>query len=246
MKRLLGVILVMSMVICSAPSLAGTSGPAGAADALPMLSSVDLLVIEIEELDGWMASHRTRSELREMNRAMMGVCEELRHVENATRALSGDPQFREDKARAEELGRLRASVVGLAGELSGWQAVLRILAETQGSQSTPASDQDRQKCQGARADISKRMAALDARLGEMCEAMSRNQARNELCTSASSLNAALRQLGPVIRAMDSLNGDPALDRNCLSQINQAQDRLSAMIRQFENCYDCLAVMAPRS
>ena len=242
MRRLLGMVAVIAAVALA--STAAQSG--GASGSLPMLSQIDVLMIEIEDLDGWMASHRTRVELREMNGGMRSVCEELRKVEAFTGALAQDPQFREDKGRVEALRSLQASMTLLSTELSGWQATLQTLARTQGTSSQPATEQDRQKCQTARADIAKRMASLEAQLGEVAGAMKNRGGRPELSESAVSLTAALQRLGPVVRAMDRLNADPGLDRDCLSQIGQAQDRLSAMVQQIESCRNCLAGMVPKS
>lgn len=245
MKRLLGMMTVITVVALAWAAGAEAARSTPTANSIPMLSQIDVMMIEIEDLDGWMASHRSRTELREMNRGMRSVCEELRNVESYTYALAQDRQFLENGANAKTLRSLQASMSLLTTELNGWQNTMRTLA-TQGTPSEPASGSDREKCQSAGADLAKRMAALEAGLGEVGESMTTHGGRSELSASAVSLAAALNQLGPVVRAMDRLNEDPALDQNCLSQLRQAQERLSGVVQQIESCRECLAGMTPKS
>ena len=246
MKRLIGTLFVMA--IFAAPAWAGktatTSSPPEAA-ALPAFSQIDNAVILIEDLDTWMQTHRSRTELRQMNRAMGNACERFKSMETMTGALASDKDFQKEKGHADELKRLQASLTLLGTELTGWHQELKAMAELPPA-TTAAAEADRQRCESARKEISNRIAALSARASQLETEVATNQARSELGETAFSMGAALEQLASIAQSLDRLNKDPALDAQCLSHVSLAQERLLAMLQQIDTCQACVTTLAAKS
>lgn len=244
MKRLIGTLCVIA--IFAGPAWAAksaTTPPASA--ALPAFSQIDNVVILIEDLDTWMQSHRSRPELRQMNRAMGNACERFKSMETMTGALAGDKDFKQQKGHADELKRLQASLTLLGTELNGWQGELKAMAELPPA-TTAAADADRQRCESARKQITDRIAALSARASQLETDVTTNQARSELGETAFSMTAALQQLAAIAQSLDRLNKDPALDAQCLSHVSLAQERLLAMLQQIDTCQACVTTLAAKS
>jgi hypothetical protein len=210
------------------------------------LSRMDQIVIQAQESAEWMARHRTRLELRDMNRAVERMCDRLQDAERRMTFYFDDPALRASKPCCEEVAKFGDQVGAVARELGSLHASIMKLAGEPPAPATAATPGDLESYRTRHRALLEEMDRAQKHSDQFHAWVVVKPAPRGLDEMSRDLELARADLFDALAAMDRLSLDAGLLRERLVEMDQVHDRARALLQALGEAQDRVAALASTS